>query len=380
LADIQSLVDPNTTLVEYFVTEDRLLVFIITHDTFETIAVDVSQDDLTQTITAFRDFASLDDPYPASLKQLYTWLIAPLKDKLKTPVTGVIPHGTLHYLPFAALTHGERYLGDEYSLFTLPSASALRFIQEKRKPPTNTILALGNPTINEPGFAPLKFAQQEVETIANLFGEQPLVSDFATESALRSQAGNVGIVHLAAHGQYNASNPLFSVIYLADDQEQDGRLEVNEIYGLDLTKSTDLVVLSACETQVGAVSAGDEVIGMTRAFLYAGTPTVIASLWKVDDQATTLLMEQFYKHLREGMGKAQALQAAQRELRAEYPHPYYWAAFVLTGDPGSVVQVNFVESLIKNDYVLWLVAIVGAFLVIVGGTVVLRRRRKRVVS
>jgi CHAT domain-containing protein len=337
LAEVQTLLDSKTTLIEYFVTRDRTLAFVITRDTLDTATIDVSRDDLTTTISAFRDFPSLNSPYPASLEQLYDWLIAPLKAQIRTPVVGIIPHGLLHYLPFSALTNKARYLNDDYVLFTLPSASVLRFIQDKRKPSTNTLLALGNPAITEPGLAPLQFAEKEVEGIAKFFESQPLTGDLATESALRSQASSASIIHLAAHGQYNSSNPLFSVIYLAEDEHQDGRLEVNEIYGLDLTKSTDLVVLSACETQVGEISAGDEVVGLTRAFLYAGTPTVIASLWRVDDQATQLLMERFYEHLRAGMGKAQALQAAQNEVRAQYPHPYYWAAFILTGDAGTYV-------------------------------------------
>lgn len=357
LADVQSLLDANTTLVEYFVTKDSTLAFIITRNTFETVTIDVSRDDLTQTITTFRDFASLDSPYPASLKQLYAWLIAPLKDKLKTPLVGIIPHGVLHYLPFAALTDSEHYFGDDNVLFSLPSASTLRFLQAKRKPVTDTVLALGNPATTEPGLAPLHFAQQEAETIADLYGTQPLVDDKATETALRAQAGGTGIVHLAAHGEYNEYNPLFSAIYLAGDNENDGRLEVHEIYGLDLTQSTDLVVLSACQTQVGAVSAGDEVVGLTRAFLYAGSPTLIASLWNVDDEPTALLMERFYTHLREGMGKAQALQQAQSEVRVQYPHPYYWAAFVLTGDPGPVsAPVQPVEGLSQQQKALLLLA------------------------
>jgi CHAT domain-containing protein/Tfp pilus assembly protein PilF len=381
LADIQSLLDPNTTLVEYFVMEERTLVFIITSDSFETIAADVNRDELSQTIQDFRHFASLGDPHPASLRQLHAWLIAPLRDKLKTPVIGLIPHNVLHYVPFAALTDGQRYLDEEYSLFTLPSASVLRFIQEKRKPQANMILAFGNPAITEPGLAPLQFAEEEVEVIANLFESQPLTGDSATESALRSHASNAGIIHLAAHGQYNSSNPLFSAIYLAKDEQQDGRLEVNEIYSLDLTQATDLVVLSACETQVGEISAGDEVVGMTRAFLYAGTPTVIASLWSVDDEATALLMEHFYTRLREGMGKAQALQAAQNEVRQEYPHPYYWAAFVLTGDAGLYAQpgnVDRVSSIEGTRYLLFIGLCFFGFLAILAGGIAWRRRKKKV--
>jgi CHAT domain-containing protein len=106
------------------------------------------------------------------------------------------------------------------------------------------------------------------------------------------------------------------------------------VYGLDLA-SADLVVLSACETQLGAQSKGDDLVGLNRAFIYAGTPSVIASLWSVDDEATAALMTAFYQQLRAGLSKAAALQAAQAETWAQFPHPYYWAAFVLTGDPGT---------------------------------------------
>jgi CHAT domain-containing protein len=109
---------------------------------------------------------------------------------------------------------------------------------------------------------------------------------------------------------------------------------VQDVYGLNLA-SADLVVLSACETQLGARSRGDDVVGLNRAFLYAGAPSVIASLWSVNDQATAVLMAAFYRELRAGASKAVALQRAQAETRALYPHPYYWAAFVLTGDPGT---------------------------------------------
>jgi len=275
------------------------------------------------------------------------------------------------------VTDGTHYLGEEYTLFTLPSASTLRLIQAKRKDSAGTILALGNPTTTEPGLAPLNFAQKEVEDIASIFGAQPLTGNLATESALRSQASSAGIIHLAAHGQYNAASPLFSTIYLAGDNQEDGRLEVNEIYSLDLTKSTDLVVLSACESEVGEVSGGDEVVGMTRAFLYAGTPTVIASLWKVDDQATTLLMERFYTHLRAGMGKAQALRQAQSEVRAQYPHPYYWAAFVSTGDPGASVKEGSLQRLLENKLIWLILAVVASLLFVGSGVMVLRKRRMK---
>jgi hypothetical protein len=197
------------------------------------------------------------------------------------------------------------------------------------------VLVLGNPTTTEP-LPALHYAEQEAKRIAQMYSTPPLVGAAATESAVFSQAEMAGILHLAAHGKYNPDNPLFSTLYLAPDKQRDGRLEVHDIYGLDLTKVTNLVVLSACQTQMGQLSKGDEVVGLNRAFLYAGTPSVMASLWSVDDKVTGLLMEGFYTHLQAGMTKAEALRQAQIDIRTEYPHPYYWAAFVLTGDGGSV--------------------------------------------
>ena len=180
----------------------------------------------------------------------------------------------------------------------------------------------------------MRFADEEAQTIAGLYGAQPLVGRAATETAFKARAGGHGILHLAAHGQLNEGAPLFSRIFLEPDGQNDGSLTVQEVYELDL-RQADLVVLSACETQLGAQSRGDDVVGLNRAFIYAGSPTVVASLWAVNDPATAALMTSFYRYLRQGLSKAEALQAAQVEIRAQFPHPYYWAAFVLTGDPGT---------------------------------------------
>lgn len=330
LTEIQNSLDADTTLVEYFVTDDRTLAFIITRNSFKTVPLNISREQLTEELTLFRDFADLDEPHPLALKNLHDWLIAPLQPHLNTTQLSIVPHGILHYLPFAALTDGNRYLSDDYALSSLPSASILRYLPEKRKSTTGSLLALGDPTI--PGLSPLNSARQEVETIANLFNTQPKLGKAATESTVWSEATQSGIVHLAIHGEYNLHNPLFSAIHLVEDTENDGSLQVHEVYGLDLTNATTLVVLSACQTKIGELSRGDEVVGLNRAFLYAGTPTVMASLWNVDDAATGLLMKQFYTHWQGGMSKAEALQQAQKDVRETHPHPYYWAAFSLTGD------------------------------------------------
>ncbi|NEO15426.1 MULTISPECIES: tetratricopeptide repeat protein [unclassified Moorena] len=333
LPEIQSLLDADTTLVEYFVTDERTLAFIITRNSFHTVPLNVTRQQLTEELTLFQDFPDLYEPHPLELKNLHDWLIVPLQPHLNTTNITIVPHSILHYLPFAALTDGKEYLSDNYALLSLPSASILRYLPDKGKSTTGSLLALGDPTI--PGLSPLTHAQKEVETIAQLFKTKALVGKAATESALRSRAKQSGIIHLAVHGEYNLRNPLFSAIRLLEDTQHDGSLEVHEVYGLDLTSTTNLVVLSACQTNIGKLSRGDEVVGLNRAFLYAGTPTIIASLWNVDDAATGLLMKQFYSHWQGGMNKAEALQQAQKDLRETYPHPYFWAAFSLTGDAGN---------------------------------------------
>jgi CHAT domain-containing protein len=235
--------------------------------------------------------------------------MAPLAASLHTPRLIIIPHGPLHYLPFAALQNPEtqQHLVQTYALTTLPNASTLLFIQQNAERELTTPLIVGNPatgdfdavaslTTERAGLSPLPFAEKEAQAIAALYGVEPLIGPAATEGVVRTQVAGVDIFHLAAHGFYNPTAPLSSLIALAPDpanpkstihnpQSADGWLTVGEVYGLNL-KQTGLVVLSACQTQLGELSAGDELVGLTRAFFFAGTPTVVASLWNVDDAAT----------------------------------------------------------------------------------------------
>ena len=342
ITDTQALLDDQPTLVAYYLTDENGLAFVLTHDDFRVVELPASAEEIAQAVENFRSLgmANLGNPHPRSLSDLYEWLVEPLVPYLVTPRVGIIPHQTLHYVPFAALHDGERYFGEQFALFHLPSASALPFIQAKAGREATDPLILGDPETDNPDLPRLDYA--EAEQVAELFGAELLGGTEASEAALRAQVGEAGVVHLAAHGSFNPAAPLFSRLWLAPGGDEDGRLNVHEVYGLDLEQA-DLVVLSACQTQVGELSAGDEVVELNRAFLY-GAPTVVASLWPVDDEATGTLMVRFYTHLREGMGKVEALQVAQAEVRTdaahpEWAHPYYWAAFVLSGDPGVVSAV-----------------------------------------
>lgn len=333
LPQVQQLLDADTTLLSYFQVTNGTLAFIVTRDSFHTVTIPLKGKDMQRAADDFLSFATLDAAPPASARQLYDWLVAPVRPYLTTRLVGIIPHSIVNYVPLGALYDGSHYLAEDYDLFYLPSASSLPLIQSRRRPAgeaTFLTLSYARPE----GLPALRYADAEAEGVAQLFGGAALTGASATRSALQARAANARILHLAAHAEINVKNPLFSRIFLAPDGQDDGRLEVPEIYNLDLGR-TDLVVLSACQTQLGARSWSDDVAGLSRAFIYAGSPSVLASLWNVDDQATSDLMLAFYRNLKGGAGKAAALRAAQNEIRAKYPNPYYWAAFTLIGDPGA---------------------------------------------
>lgn len=344
LEEIQAALDANTTLLSYWVTEEQTFAFVVTTDALEVVELEVTRDELLDRVEALRRFEDLGEPHPTAAVELYEMLIAPVAEQLTTDHLAIIPHDVLHYLPFAALSDGERFLVDDYTLTLLPSASSLLHIQENTGSAMDNPLLLGNPATDNADLPALNGAEREAEAIADLFGGAPLLGEAATEAEVRNGVAEAGILHIAAHGEFAQAAPLESTLYLTPEGEDDGRLTVREIYALDLQQA-DLVVLSACETQIDdtgivhgqlSVDSGDELVGLTRAFFYAGTPSVVSTLWRVDDESSALLMEHFYTHLREGMGKAEALRQAQMGVREEYPNPYFWAGYVLSGDPGGV--------------------------------------------
>jgi CHAT domain-containing protein/Tfp pilus assembly protein PilF len=329
------------TLVEYVVTQKSTIAFVVTSQELHAVQMNITQDELSQQINSFYQFSSLEG-VPEASKELYQQLVAPIESYVRNENLLIAPNGILNYVPFASLHDGTQYLVEKYTLFYTPSASTYAFALDNRKATHQPPLIFSDPTGDLPN------AREEAQKIHDLFSFSlktlPLHQEQdALERWVWEQADRAGILHFASHGVYDPHNPLFSYILLRGDEQEDGRLEVYEIYkrGLNLNNAS-LVVLSACETNLGSMSNGDEIVGLSRAFIYAGAPTVISSLWKVDDLSTQVLMEHFYSYLRDGKTKAQALRAAQLDLIAspEYSHPYYWAAFDLTGDSSEMPQGN----------------------------------------
>lgn len=327
--DLAALLPAGETLVEYYQAGPALHAFVLKQGRVRAVRLDASG--LEADVQALR--AAMERPGDTAwedlAERLHARLWRPLRDLVgDSRRVLIVPHGVLHYLPFAALRGGEgQPLLERHAMRFLPSASVLRFLRA----PSATgggLLSLGNPDLGDPRLD-LKFAAEEAEAVSRLFPDARLLTrGEASETRFRALAPAFRRLHVASHGKFRAGAPLASGLYLARDAENDGVLSVGELYALRL--NADLVALSACETGLGKVVNGDDVVGLNRGFLYAGARAIVASLWRVDDRATAHLMRGFYRNLAT-MDKVEALRQAQLASRREYPHPFYWAAFQLTG-------------------------------------------------
>jgi CHAT domain-containing protein len=337
IAEIQRRLSPGSALIEYVVGRDQTNVFLLTASTLRSHPLAIGQSALRSRIELFRGLLSRREPdgWEDVARRLDADLLDPLRREgwLKGATRlYIVPHAELNYLPFAALLHEEsgrrRMLVDDLSPIILPAASAL--IESRGRPsPPGSLLALA------PARTQLRFAQDEVRSIARLFqGSEALFGAEATEERFKTDAGKYRILHLATHGFFNRMNPLFSGVELEPSEHDDGQLEVFEILGLRL--SANLVTLSACDTALGGgelsdLPAGEELIGLTRAFLSAGSNNVLATLWDVDDRATASLMADFYRAA-QTRSFPEALAAVQRERAHRQDassHPWHWAAFTI---------------------------------------------------
>jgi tetratricopeptide (TPR) repeat protein len=336
VADVQNMLEPDELLVEYYSVGGAFQAFVIGRDSFQVFRDLAISNDIRASIRGLNFQLSKFHLQPAYLSKhsfsllaaarhhlgnLYNHLIAPIFHLFKgSKRLIVVPHQMLHYIPFHALFDGENYLIDRYAVSYAASASVLR-ICRSRKPAVGSgrdlILAVADsltPHIND-----------EVEALRKLLPEADVfVGVEAGEEKLRKYGPAAGKIHIAAHGVFRADNPDFSSIRLGDNW-----LNLFDIFNLNL--GAEITTLSACETGMSDVLGGDELLGLARGFLRAGTPSLVVSLWMVNDKSTAQLMSRFYQGLREGHTKADALREAILDVKKSFPHPYYWAPFILLG-------------------------------------------------
>jgi CHAT domain-containing protein len=379
---VQKNLDGKTALIEYFLGESESFMFFITRNEFGMYGLP-SRSKIEKSIKAYLKI--LSGPSKGEFKgtlaarRIYGELFFPAEGNIPESVENliIVPDGILYSLPFETLipntqdrSSKDDYLVANYKISYVPSFSALLFLSEnkvKHESP-KSLMAFGNPsyTLKDSSngkkskthvevlrelyldqgfdFSPLPYTEREILEISSYFPDDRkdiYLKDEAREEIFKeAPLQDYQIIHFACHGFLAEEFPFRSALILAldDDPQEDGFLQVRELYNLRL--KADLVVLSACQTGKGKLERGEGILGLPRVFFYAGAKSVILTLWRINDESTATFMSLLYHYLSKGNDKAQALRLAKLEMiNSRFSHPFYWAAFVLNGDSNS--KLNF---------------------------------------
>lgn len=336
LAELQRRLGAETAFVEYACLDAELFALVVTGDSVEVLRGLGSEAEVVTLLRQLRfqidslrygaqamrrHLQSLTERTRRHLQALYEMLLSPVEKRIGERRLIVAPHRSLYYLPFHALHDGKSYVVERREVSYAPSAVVLLHCWSQPQRPFQRALLLGVADEQTPRV------RSEIETLAPLFPEAvSLLNERATTAALQEFSSCADVLHLACHGQFRPDNPLFSSLRLGD-----GWLTVRDAYNLNLR--CGLAALSACETGVNDVAPGDELIGLARGFFSAGAPTLLLSLWTVDDAATAELMAAFYKQLLAGKTPSAALRCAQLQQLETNPHPFFWSPFMIVGRP-----------------------------------------------
>jgi len=388
LAGVRGALDPGTVMLAYSIGHERSLLFVVNAESdrskelgLDVIELPIGREALDQKVDGFRAGVRRQQapgavPLDEVSRELYELLIRPAEKIIDRGERVLIsPDGPLHTLPFNALLREiddgrTQYFIEWKPLHTVVSATVYGELKGNRaqsQAAKTTLVAFGDPqysglapvALPDKQLAPLQWSRQEVEGIAELFPERAkvFVGAQASEDRAMTASRDVRFVHFATHAILDERFPLNSALALSIPEDwtegrPNGLLQAWEIFE-SLRLRADLVTLSGCETALGTEVEGEGLNSLTRAFIYAGAQSVLASLWSVADRSTSELMTGFYTHLSRGMNKDEALRAAQiallrsadsepgdegtRGVRglaggASFSHPYHWAAFQLVGD------------------------------------------------
>lgn len=363
--------------LKYLISGDKIYLFVLNNSDFETIELTADISEVNKIISQVSPYynSNLNPEAISFNKDLFAFKADnshKLFSKLFEPVIKKIPRGSNLILslpneflkiPFEFFVLGykegggnkisrARFLIEDYPVSYVPSYAILEKLQIPSRS-NETVLIVGNPDFGVPSdnytgqrkielsdlysrninIAPLKFSEEEVETIESYFSNDILLTGSdATETNIISRLENSEIIHLSTHSFLFDENP---VIVVANDLENNGLIEPAEIAELDL--NSNLVVLSSCKSGLGTLKGSEGIIGLQKAFFDAGAGSVILSLWDVSDKHTAELMAYFYDYLSKGYDKADALREAKIKFISEVnPNPYYWAAFTLAGNSDKI--------------------------------------------
>lgn len=351
LAEIQRRMPERAQIVQYAVLRDKVVVWVVSKDGFEAREKRVSDAELDALVRHYVELASAPprdggaETFDASAA-LYDVLVAPVETLLEAgKLLCVVPDKSLNRLPFGALASRAtgRYLIADRPVVLSPSASIFVGSSEaaEAKGPrgVESVLSVGGPYFDRgafPQLPDLPSARREAEEVANYYDARTvLVGPEAGRDAVTRAMPGADVLHFASHYVVDEASPMSSKLLLAKGAGDDGVLKVYDLYRMSLRR-TRLVVLAACQTGVEKYYRGEGMVGMARAFIAAGVPTVVASQWPVDSDATEEFMISFHRHRRaDGLATAEALRRAQLDMLGARSRgldsPYYWAAFVVIG-------------------------------------------------
>jgi CHAT domain-containing protein len=360
LSQVREALPDETQLIEYAALENKLLICLVSRSEFSVKETPIRLDELTDKVLRFRQSiltgAGLEaEEIPrirAQAQELYHLLIEPIS---LSPTNGsricLVPDKILNNLPFAALVSpgGRRYLVEDYVVTLAPSATVYLVCSENRNHRAEVgnehLLAVANPAFDRsvfPELSPLQSTEVQVDKIAKLYSANSpvvLTGAKAAKEPVKDEMQKADVIHLASHYKVYPGQPMNSRLLLAKSLDQDvskGFLQADEVYGLRLHRAP-LVVLSACDSGVEYYYNGEGLIGMSRVFIAAGAPVVVASLWQVETAATSKLMVGFHQHRKSDRNPTgEALALAQRDMLSgalgeDHRHPYYWAGFTAIG-------------------------------------------------
>jgi len=331
LPGLHAALGEHSALVEYFSLDDTLLACVVAAGVVNLVRLPTPFNALRSSIEQLRfqtdtlrhGAARMAHRMPElraraqhHLQSLHAALWAPLAPHIGARRVVVVPHGALHYVPFEALHDGQQHEVERREICRAPSAAVLLHCLARPHRRFDSALVLGH------ADARLPHVPAEVEAVAAQFPRARALNGAAARGDALRAPGRADVLHIACHAQFRNDSPRFSALHLAD-----GAFTVSDAVRLRLDGG--LVTLSACETGISAVMPGDELIGLTHAFIAAGAARVLASLWTVQDQAAGEFMQGFYARLRAHGQPGQALRATQIETLQNHPHPYFWAAFTL---------------------------------------------------
>jgi CHAT domain-containing protein/lipopolysaccharide biosynthesis regulator YciM len=382
LSEIQKNLKEDEKFLSFYTTENAVYIFLISNNNFNTYKKNISREDLIVMLNDISPYYNITEPSSAFYNQdlfsfnanaayrFYESILSEIFEEIPEHQKIIIsPSTELISLPFDFLVtslneeespfnyYDKDYLIYRYNISYIPSAAVFLHQRKNNLENENKILVVGNPAINNEaegyserrslleeasGFPrnisvlPLKYSEEEINQVTYLIGaDRVLMRNEATETRFKRDAEFSKVIHLSTHSFLFNKQPVifFSNLY---DQENDGFLEAGEIVQLKL--NSDLVVLSSCNSGLGAIDEAEGIIGMTKAFFEAGTKSIVVSLWEVNDKYTSKLMTLFYKRLSEGLDKDEALRQAKIDfIKRHSPNPYFWSAFVISGNTEPLV-------------------------------------------